>query len=296
MIELDGLSKTFRRTRVVDKLCLKIEPGERVALIGANGAGKTTLIRCLLGEYVAEGKVRVFGLDPRARRSDVLRRIGFVPQLPPPLKMTVSDLVGFACGVSAAQTGRVRAVAGELGLDLSEISGRPFVKLSGGQKQKLLIAIALGRDTSLLMLDEPAANLDPVARQKFFRLLGERRNDTMIMSSHRVDEVAALVTRVIEMDRGAISFDQRLADDRLNSAMMRVRVEMSLAEPAFAAALAQWGFSNNAGGQVWSGEVAGPDRLRFLCLLSHYSGSIFSTSLDETESMETPHAAASLDV
>ena len=296
MIELDGLSKTFRRTRVVDKLCLKVEPGERIALIGANGAGKTTLIRCLLGEYVAEGKVRVFGLDPRARRSDVLRRIGFVPQLPPPLKMTVSDLVGFACGVSAAQTGRVRAVAGELGLDLSEISGRPFVKLSGGQKQKLLIAIALGRDTSLLMLDEPAANLDPVARQKFFRLLGERRNDTMIMSSHRVDEVAALVTRVIEMDRGAISFDQHLADDRLNSTMMRVRVEMSLAEPAFAAALAQWGFSNDAGGRVWSGEVVGPDRLRFLCLLSHYSGSIFSTSLDETESMETPHAAASLDV
>jgi ABC-2 type transport system ATP-binding protein len=296
VIELEGLSKAFRRTRVIDKLSLKVEAGERVALIGANGAGKTTLIRCVLGEYVAEGQVRVFGLDPRACRSDVLRRIGFVPQLPPPLKMTVSDLVGFACGVSAAETGRVTAVAAELGLDLAEISGRPFVKLSGGQKQKLLIAIALGRDASLLILDEPTANLDPVARQKFFRLLAERRDDTMIMSSHRVDEVAALVTRVIEMDRGAISFDQRLAEDRLNSAMMRVRVEMSLVEPAFASALAHWGFSGDGGGRVWSGEVAGPDRLRFLCLLSHYAGSILSTSLDEAAPAETPNVPASLNV
>ena len=87
-----------------------------------------------------------------------------------------------------------------------------------------------------------------------------------------------------------------MAEDRLNSATMRVRVEMSLVEPAFAAALAQWGFSGDAGGRVWSGEVAGPDRLRFLCLLSHYSGSIFSTSLDEAESVETPFATASLNV
>jgi ABC-2 type transport system ATP-binding protein len=296
VIEIEGLSKAFRKSKVIDQLSLEVGAGERVALIGANGAGKTTLIRCVLGEYVAEGKVRVFGLDPRACRSDVLRRIGFVPQLPPPLKMTVSDLVGFACGVSAAEAGRVGAVARELGLDLSEISGRPFVKLSGGQKQKLLIAIALGRDTNLLILDEPAANLDPVARQKFFRLLAERPNDTMIMSSHRVDEVAALVTRVIEMDRGVISFDQHLAEDRLNSAPMRVRVEMSLIEPAFAAALAQWGFSGDGGGRVWSGEVASPDRLRFLCLLSHYSGSIFSTSLDEAEPVEPPHATATVDV
>ena len=296
MIEIDGLSKAFRKSKVIDQLSLKVGAGERVALIGANGAGKTTLIRCLLGEYVAEGEVRVFELDPRVYRSDVLRRIGFVPQLPPPLKMTVSDLVGFACGVSAAESGRVGAVARELGLDLCEISGRPFVKLSGGQKQKLLIAIALGRDTSLLILDEPAANLDPVARQKFFRLLAERPNDTMIMSSHRVDEVAALVTRVIEMDRGVISLDQRLAEDRLNSATMRVRVEMSVSEPAFASALAQWGFCGDGGGRVWSGEVAGPDRLRFLCLLSHYSGSIFSTSLDEAVPVETPHATATVNV
>jgi len=69
VIQLDGVSKSFRKTRVVDNLSLRVETGERIALIGANGAGKTTLIRCILGEYVSEGSVRVDGLDPRARRS-----------------------------------------------------------------------------------------------------------------------------------------------------------------------------------------------------------------------------------
>jgi ABC-2 type transport system ATP-binding protein len=291
VIELEGLSKAFRKTRVIDNLALKVGAGERIALIGANGAGKTTLIRCILGEYVAQGQIRVCGFDPRARRSDVLRQIGFVPQLPPPLKMTASDLVCFAADVSAADARRIGEVAGELGLDLSEISNRPFVKLSGGQKQKLLIAIALGRRTQLLILDEPAANLDPIARQKFFSLLAQRRDNTMIMSSHRVDEVAALVTRVIEMDRGVIAFDQHLAEDRLNSAALRISLEMSLAEPAFASALSQWGFKGGADGRAWAGEVAGPDRLRFLCLLSHYSGSISSASFDEAPCPETRHAS-----
>jgi len=287
VIQLDGVSKSFRKTRVVDNLSLRVETGERIALIGANGAGKTTLIRCILGEYVSEGSVRVDGLDPRARRAEVLRRVGFVPQLPPPLKMTVADPVAFASGVSGADATRIGMVAGELGLDLREVAGRPFVKLSGGQKQKLLIAIALGRETQLLILDEPAANLDPAARQTFFQLLATRGDNTMIVSSHRVDEVSALVTRVIEMERGRIAFDNRLAEDGLAGAALRATVAMSRCEPAFVAALEQWGFSRDSAGLVWRGSVANPDRLRFLCLLSHYSGVIGAVSLAETSSVET---------
>jgi ABC-2 type transport system ATP-binding protein len=287
VIEIERLSKPFRKMRVIDNLSLRVEAGERIALIGANGAGKTTLIRCILGEYVAEGRIRIDGLDPRTGRADVLKRVGFVPQLPPPLKITVADLIAFSSGVCGADPARIGAVASELGLDVKDVSARPFVKLSGGQKQKLLIAVALGRETRLLILDEPAANLDPVARQKFFQLLAARKNDTMLMSSHRVDEVSALVTRVIEMDRGAITLDHRLADDRLNGAHFRATVSMGRMEPAFAAALEQWGFTRD-GGLVWRGAVAHPDRLRFLCLLSHYSGQIGALALDE---MREPEAA-----
>ena len=298
MIQLEKLSKTFRNARVLDDLSLRVETGERIALIGANGAGKTTLIRCILGEYVAEGLVRVEGLDPRARRADVLKRVGFVPQLPPPLKMTVADLIGFASGVSGADSARIGKVAGELGLDVGEVAGRPFNKLSGGQKQKLLIAVALGRETSLLILDEPAANLDPAARQSFFQMLAARAENTMIVSSHRVDEVSALVTRVIEMERGRVTFDNRLAEDGLNGPALRARVTVTKAEPAFVAAMEQWGFVRQTPCLVWTGLVTSPDRLRFLCLLSHYSGLIGAFTLAEatTESLETERHDASLHI
>ena len=92
MIKFTNVVKDFRRARVLDGINLDIGIGERVALIGSNGAGKTTLIRCLLGEYTYGGEVAINGLDPRSNRTQVLGNIGFVPQLPPPLKMPVGQL------------------------------------------------------------------------------------------------------------------------------------------------------------------------------------------------------------
>ena len=210
MIRLEKLSKSFGRTKALDGLTLTAEAGEKIALVGANGAGKTTLFRCLLGEYAYEGVVRIDGRDPRCDRASLLMTVGFVPQLPPPLRMPVKDLIGFAAGVSGADRGRIVSVAADLGLEVAEVANRPFIKLSGGQKQKLLIAIALGRETRFLILDEPAANLDPPARAILFALLERRRDDTMIVSSHRVDEVAGLGTRIVELDRGHVVFDDPL--------------------------------------------------------------------------------------
>ena len=107
MIKLDNLQKSFRRTHVLKGLDLDILPGDRMALVGSNGAGKTTMIRCLLGEYTHEGTVRVKGLDPRAHRCDVLGRIGFVPQLPPPLKMGVGQLIDFAARLCHSEPSRM---------------------------------------------------------------------------------------------------------------------------------------------------------------------------------------------
>jgi len=294
VIHLDNLSKSFGRAKALDGLTLAVAAGEKIALVGSNGAGKTTLFRCLLGEYNHEGEVRVDGRDPRRERTSVLRLVGFVPQLPPPLKMPVGDLVAFATGTSDADPRRVVGVAAELGLDVAEVSRRPFIKLSGGQKQKLLIAIALGRETRILILDEPAANLDPPARAVLFQLLAQRHDDTMIVSSHRVDEVAGLGTRIVELDRGRIVFDDRLILGDAAQQPMHVMLRIARPDGAFARAMQEWKFVATEGtrtsagqtsagqtsaGQTWVGVVAGPDRLRFLNLLARYAGLLSDVSL-----------------
>lgn len=280
MISIKKLSKRFRRSEVLRDVDLTINRGERIALIGANGAGKTTLIRCLLGEYTHDGSVTIGGRSPRLEREEVLAHVGFVPQLPPPLKMPVSQLMKFAADLCGSQVADMKQVAAHLGLDTDRIASQPFVKLSGGQKQKLLISVALGRNADLLILDEPAANLDPEARHNLFQLLAERQEHAvMLISSHRLDEVASLVNRVVEMDQGAVTLDDRVADAVDMSSTLHCEVRLSRDEPAFAKAIADWGFT--ADGLSWRGKVAAPDRLRFLGVLSRYAGVLSAIELRE---------------
>ena len=284
MIRFENIRKTFRRTVVLDGLDLAIERGDRVALVGSNGAGKTTLIRCLLGEYTCEGNVQVNGLAPRHHRSEVLKHIGFVPQLPPPLKLPVGQLIDFTASICGAEPRRMIDVAEQLGLSVSAIARRPFVKLSGGEKQKLLIGIALGRDCDLLVLDEPAANLDPAARHALFGLLAQRQERaTMIISSHRLDEVAGLVNRVVELDHGKIVLDDHV-DDRVDMASkLDCRVTLTRPDEAFAKAIGEWGFRTEDDAEQWLGTVAGPDRLRFLGVLSRYAALMRGIEMREVD-------------
>ena len=284
MIQFNNVAKTFRRPRVLDGITLNIGLGERVALIGSNGAGKTTLIRCLLGEYTFDGTVAINGLDPRSNRTVVLGTIGFVPQLPPPLKMPVGQLIEFSAALCGTDPQRIHAIAKRLGLDIESILTRQFVRLSGGMKQKLLIAIALGRDAKVLVMDEPAANLDPEARKIFFDLLAERLEDaTMIISSHRLDEVSALVNRVIEMDMGKVVLDDKVADAVSLTATLACRIALSRFEPAFAKAIEGWKFNSSNENLVWEGSIAGPDRLRFLGIVSRYTALVSELSLAEAK-------------
>lgn len=284
MIQFNNVAKTFRRARVLDGITLNIGLGERVALIGSNGAGKTTLIRCLLGEYTFDGSVAINGLDPRSNRTVVLGTIGFVPQLPPPLKMPVGQLIEFSAALCGTDPQRIHAIAKRLGLDIESILTRQFVRLSGGMKQKLLIAIALGRDAKVLVMDEPAANLDPEARKIFFDLLAERLEDaTMIISSHRLDEVSALVNRVIEMDMGKVVLDDKVADAVSLTATLACRIALSRFEPAFAKAIEGWKFNSSNENLVWEGSIAGPDRLRFLGIVSRYTALVSELSLAEAK-------------
>ena len=282
MIRFHQVYKRFQRTDVLAGIDLDIDQGDRVALVGSNGAGKTTLIRCLLGEYQCQGQVSVNGQDPRQQRTDILKHVGFVPQISPPLKMPVGQLIRFAAGVSDSDPSRMLAVSEQLGLDADRISRQPFNKLSGGQKQKLLISIALGRDCDLLVLDEPAANLDPEARHSFFQLLAARQGQVaMMISSHRLDEVAALVNRVVELDQGRIVLNDHVADEVDMSSLLDCRLTLTRANSAFAGTVREWGFTDSDAGQIWTGQVSGPDRLRFLGVLSRYAALLKGIQLQE---------------
>ena len=96
-------------------------------ITGGPGVGKTTLIRCLLGEYTHDGTVTIDGLDPRGNRTAVLGTIGFVPQLPPPLKMPVGQLIDFSAALCGTDPQRTRGIARRRGLEVAGTLSRQFV-------------------------------------------------------------------------------------------------------------------------------------------------------------------------
>jgi ABC-2 type transport system ATP-binding protein len=195
--------------------------------------------------------------------------------------MPVGQLIRFSAEVCESDPDSIYAVSESLGLDARQIKSQAFVKLSGGQKQKLLISIALGRDSKLLIMDEPAANLDPEARHSFFSLLAKKQDTAMIISSHRLDEVAALVNRVVELDQGKVVLDDKVADQVDMKSVLGCEVKLIRTEPAFASTIKEWGFASNDKGITWKGEVAGPDRLRFLGVLSRYAGLLGGIDMQE---------------
>ena len=211
IITINQLTKSFKKTSVIENLSHKFKAGERIALVGQNGAGKTTLIRSILGLYDYDGSIDVMGMNPRTEGENILHHIGFVPQIPPPIKMTVGEMLEFFGTLTNTDEQEFITISEKLGLNVQANLDKPFMKLSGGMKQKLLVSFALGRKPKILLMDEPAANLDPKARLILFDYLHKFDKDAlMIISSHRIDEVEGLVNRLIEMDMGKIIIDKEV--------------------------------------------------------------------------------------
>ncbi len=211
LISADKLVKSFNNVEVLKGLTIDFNAGDRIALIGQNGAGKTTLIRCILGQYIFEGNLSVMNKNPRTEHEELMQHIGFIPQIPPPLKMTVGEMLEFFSKLSNTDKQEFIEIGVNLGLNIDANISKPFLKLSGGMKQKLLVALALGRKPEILLMDEPSANLDPEARKIFFNYLSNYdKNALMIISSHRVKELENLANRVVEMDLGEVVLDKKL--------------------------------------------------------------------------------------
>lgn len=210
LVSAEHITKQFMGTKVLDDVTLSIRQGDRIALMGPNGAGKTTLVRAMLGFYhLDSGKLNVLEHDPVKERVEVLRHISFIPQLPPPVKLSVEELMTFVSKSAQIPKARILQEASRMQLDIPAHIHKPFYKLSGGMKQKLLIAIALSKKSELLVFDEPTANLDPKGREQFYDLLTEIPKEcSTLFITHRLDEIKSLVNRKIYMDLGKVVEDE----------------------------------------------------------------------------------------
>lgn len=211
MIKIKNLTKKFGNTLSLDNINLEFNVNDHVALMGPNGAGKTTLIRLILGYYHANGgDVLINDLNPIKNRIDILNDISFVPQLPPPIKLSIKELLHYICTSSKIDKDLIYHYCKEMELDVQPILNKSFFKLSGGMKQKLLIAVSLAKNSKIMIYDEPTANLDPQARDNFYRLLKQNDHEKiMLFVTHRLDEVQDITNRQIYFDLGKVISDER---------------------------------------------------------------------------------------
>jgi ABC-2 type transport system ATP-binding protein len=209
-IELTRVTKQFGKVAALRDVDLVVPAGAKVALIGPNGSGKTTLIRVLLGLVEHRGTVKLDGGKPRA---ELARRIAYVPQVAPHMAATVGDLVRTVCELRDLDRALVVAAADRLELPLATLERREFRALSGGSKQKLLIALALAPRPDLVIFDEPTASLDAEARGGFLALQRELVGDaTVILCSHRLEEIRPLVDHVVALEDGVVAYDGGAAE------------------------------------------------------------------------------------
>ncbi len=210
-IRIDGVSKKFRKLVALRDVTFDVQPGERVAFVGPNGSGKTTLLRAIMGLVRVDGRVLIEGVDVARSPVEALAHVAYVPQIAPPIDVPVASLVRSWSGLRGIGPGDVGARAERLGLDLDAQSRKRFRDLSGGMKQKLLAALALASPASVLICDEPTANLDAAARASFFEQVAERpASDVVLLCSHRVEEVLQLVQRFVELRDGVVARDGAL--------------------------------------------------------------------------------------
>ena len=213
-----ALGKTYgrrfgRRTEALRGVDLAIPAGSITALVGPNGAGKSTLIRGFVGfERPTSGRMTVMGIDPQRDRGRAIVHIGYVPQNASLYRsLTVNHHLDMAASLRPRFD---RAVArrrlDELGIPLD----RRADELSGGQQAQVGLALALGTRAEVLLLDEPLAALDPLARREFLGVLVSAvraEGSTALLSSHVITDIEAACDRLMVLGGGRVLLDGTLA-------------------------------------------------------------------------------------
>jgi ABC-2 type transport system ATP-binding protein len=198
-LETRGLGRRYGSQWALQSCTLEIPRGTVTALVGPNGAGKTTLLRLAVGlTRPSAGSVRVFGLDPRAQAEEALPQVGFLAQEHPLYGgFTVAEMLRMGRELNPGwDDGMARARIAELDLPLK----KKVRSLSGGQRAQVALTVALAKRPELLLLDEPVASLDPLARREFMQSVLEavaEQGLTVVLSSHIVAELERLCDHLV---------------------------------------------------------------------------------------------------
>ncbi len=253
IVAAEDLVYDYPGARALDRVSFAIEPGTITALVGPNGAGKTTLLRCLaVLDRPASGRIVLDGLDVAGHPRESHRKLGYL-----------SDFYGLYDELTVRQCLRYHAVIHDLApdeqalaaartaerLDLAALMDRRASQLSRGQRQRLAIAQAIIHDPTLLLLDEPAAGLDPEARWNLSSLISDlaKGGMTLIVSSHILSELEDYSTHVMIIRGGKLVLHKPLAEaaaaigasDRGAEARQTcMRIEIAAPDPGFEKALA----------------------------------------------------------
>jgi len=214
VIELDGVSVTYRDYAALEGVSLNVRAGERVAVIGPNGAGKTTLFKAILGLLpLSAGRVRLFGSDVAQGR----RRLGYVPQREAvnwDFPITVAEVVmmgrygrlGWLRRPTPADWAAVHEALAQVGMEA--LAGRQIGRLSSGQQQRVFIARALVQEADVLLLDEPFTGVDAMTQRTLFELIAHFRREgcTVLVATHDLNTVIGNFDRVLCLNRHAIAY------------------------------------------------------------------------------------------
>lgn len=240
VVELDHVGVRFETLQAVRDVSFSLKPGNLLGLIGPNGAGKTTLLRAIAGIHAStEGVVRVLGEDIRTPERETLRHVGFTPDSPGVYeRLTVRDFLRFI-GLGYDLSVQEADERIDFWLDkvwLSEKANQKIKTLSRGMRQRVGLARTLITNPALILLDEPAAGLDPAGRVQFRELLCDLREQgkALIVSSHILADMEEYCTHIGIMSQGAMmrfATVAQLADETAASGSCRYLMTVARAVP-----------------------------------------------------------------
>jgi ABC-2 type transport system ATP-binding protein len=233
ILEVKEVFKHFKDVKAVDGVTINVQQGEFIALLGPNGAGKTTTVEMIEGiQHPDKGEILIEGKYWKHHRDELHRLIGISLQETKFIdKLTVTETLQLFAGFYGLTLSRVNEVIELIGLNEKEFTY--VVNLSGGQRQKLAIGIAMLNNAKLLLLDEPTTGLDPSARREIWEILlnlKKQHNISLILTTHYMEEAEYLCDRIIIMDKGQI-LSQGTLDELLSANNSKEIIDFTVYEP-----------------------------------------------------------------
>jgi iron complex transport system ATP-binding protein len=215
VLKVEKLRVQRGRTVILDDVSWRVRPGEHWVILGANGSGKTSLLSALTG-YLSPtaGEIEVLGQHyGETDWRELRKRVGWVSSSirqmmaedEPALDTVVSGryaMIDFWGAVSRADGQRARHILRQV--ECEHLADRPWRVLSQGERQRVLIGRALMAKPALLILDEPCAGLDPVAREHFLQFLNRLKSPTLVLVTHHVEEIMPVFTHVLVLKAGRV--------------------------------------------------------------------------------------------